>query len=664
MTQEGQLLWTPPKAFVDEALITHFMGWLSENRQLSFTNYQALHEWSIRDPDNYWSAIWGYFEIQSDTPYERVVDDSVMPDTKWFEGSRVNYAEHVLRAAGFGSGDRPAIISFSEVRDRSEMTWNELADKVRQLSSSLRGLGLKAGDRIVSYMPNSPETVIAMLATAAIGAVWSSAAPEFGTAAVVDRFSQIEPKLLFAADGYRFNGKNFDKRESVAEIVEALSTLEHVVWLPYLDASAQPLTSKAKIHKFEDLWSFQLPDTPFKFERVGYDHPLWILYSSGTTGLPKAIVHSHVGMLVTHLSANSFHLNLGPKSRMFFYTTTGWMMFNMLVSALLGGSSIITYDGSPTHPAPDMLWKLVAEAEATGFGASPTFVQGMQKLNIEPGKLFDLSNINFIMCTGSPALPETFEWFYKAVKKDLWMTSSSGGTDICGPIVGSLPILPVYAGEIQCPVLGINAKAFDENGSALIGEIGELVIASPAPCMPLYFWNDPGKRRYRDSYFGVYPGVWRHGDFIRFTEKQASIIYGRSDSTLNRHGVRIGTSEIYRCVEQIPEILDSLVVCLERSPGEYYMPLFVKLKSGGDVDDILRSKINGALRTVCSPRHVPDEIHAVKAIPYTLSGKKMEIPVRAILEGKPAHLAASPDSMADPRALDVFIEHARATVAR
>jgi acetoacetyl-CoA synthetase len=662
MTQEGEWLWSPQKEMIDGSAITQFMGWLAETRGLNFASYADLHAWSVKDLDGYWSAIWDYFQIQSDRPFSRVYDRAPMPETKWFEGARINYAEHLLSGISHGNPDRTAIISVSEARPRLDMSWRELTDRVKRLATSMRALGLEPGDRVVSYMPNAAETVVAMLATVAIGCIWSSAAPEFGTGAVIDRFSQISPKLMFAADGYRFNGRDFDRRTHISEIAGALTSLKHIVWLSHLDSSAGPPSTKAAVHQLAALWEHDLPPAPFEFVRVEHHHPLWILFSSGTTGLPKAIVHSQVGMLVTHLSTNTLHTNLDHRSRLFFYTTTGWMVFNVLVSALLGGGSIVTYDGSPVYPTPEALWKLAADTQATAFGASPTFVQGMQKLKIEPGKLFDLSHLDLVICTGSPAQPETFAWFYSAVKQDMRVSSSSGGTDICSSIVGGLPILPVYAGEIQCPTLGIDARAFDDAGRTVVGKIGELVIAAPAPSMPLYFWNDPDKRRYRDSYFNVYPGIWRHGDFIKFNERGGSIIYGRSDSTLNRHGVRIGTAEIYRCVEQIPDISDSLVVCLEKAPGEFYMPLFIKLQSGRELDDDLRARINSELRTVCSPRHVPDEIHVVKAIPYTLSGKKMEIPVRSILEGRPADQTASKDAMADARALDDFIKIAQSRV--
>ena len=660
MVQEGQLLWTPSKDFSENSELATYMRWLAAEKGKSFQGYRELHQWSVDHMDEFWASVWDYFDIQSDTPYAQVVDSYVMPGAKWFTGARLNYAEHILRGIRLGDPDRTAIVSQSEVRPMGEMSWRDMNARVRRLATSLRALGLKSGDRVVSYMPNVPETVIAMLATTAIGGIWSSAAPEFGTSAVTDRFTQIEPKLLFAADGYRFNGRDFDRTAAVADICNALPSLEHLVWLPYLNTQAAAPTVTPQVHAFEAMWSgAEIAEAHFTFERVDSDHPLWILFSSGTTGLPKAIVHGHGGMLLTHIKSSAFSFNMSAKSRHFFYTTTGWMMWNALVYVMLSGASIITYDGSPTHPAPDFLWKMCADAKATSFGASPTFVQGMQKLGIRPGELYDLSNIDSILLAGSPAQPETFAWFYECVKKDLWLTSQSGGTELCGGIVGAAAILPVHAGEIQCPVLGIDAHAFNAEGKPVIDEIGELVITKPAPNMPIYFWNDAGGKRYHESYFAYYPGVWRHGDFIKIKANMGSIIYGRSDSTLNRHGVRIGTSEIYRAVEHMPEIADSLVICLEKQPGVHYMPLFVKLRPGFELDDALIAKINTTLRTTCSPRHVPDEIHAMHGIPYTLSGKKMEVPVRRIFEGADPAVVASRDSMIDPSALDDFILMAR-----
>ena len=660
---DGEMLWTPSEATKAAAQLTRFTDWLEAEAGLRFAGYRELHAWSVKQPREFWSAVWRFFDICSDTPYEAVVGELVMPGAQWFKGARINYAEHVLRA-GERRGEAPAILSLSEVRPLETMTWDDMSARVRRLATSMRALGVGAGDRVAAYLPNTPEAVVALLATVAIGAIWSSAAPEFGKAAVIDRFAQIEPKLLFAADGYRFNGKDFDRRQAVNEIIAALPSLSHVVDLAYLGAKTAMSGDRPMRHAFGDLWDGD-PIAPkdFVFERVGHDHPLWILYSSGTTGLPKAIVHSHVGMLVTHYTVNSLHFDLTPASRLFFYTTTGWMMFNILVSALLCGGSIVTYDGSPTAPEPDILWSLAAETGATVFGASPTYVMSMEKLGIEPRKRYDLSALRMILLSGSPAQPETFSWFYAAVKRDLWIASTSGGTDICAAITAPLPTLPVLAGLMQCPALGIDVQAYDAENRPVIGDVGELVLTKPAPCMPLGFWGDTDGRRYFDAYFAEIPGVWRHGDFIRINADLSMIIVGRSDSTLNRHGVRIGTSEIYRCVEQVPGVLDSLVVALERSPGHYYMPLFVQLAPGTELDTALDKAIRERLRTVCSPRHVPDEIHAVSAIPYTLSGKKMEVPVLRILEGLPVEKVASRDSMRDPDALDAFIALRRREVA-
>jgi acetoacetyl-CoA synthetase len=655
---EGEVLWTPTEETKAAAQLTRFTDWLAK-LGLRFADYRELHAWSVAQPQEFWSAVWRYFDICSDTPYEAVIDEQVLPGAQWFKGARINYAEHVLRA-GEGREESPAILALSEVRPLTTMTWGEMSHRVRCLATSMRALGVRPGDRVAAYLPNTPEAIVALLATVAIGAIWSSAAPEFGTAAVIDRFAQIEPKLLFAADGYRFNGKDFDRRQSVNEIIAALPSLSHVVDLAYLDPKT-PISGGSPMRlSFHDLWD-RLPIAPndFEFERVGHDHPLWILYSSGTTGLPKAIVHSHVGMLVTHYTVNSLHLDLTPASRVFFYTTTGWMMFNSLVSKLLCGSSVVTYDGSPTAPEPDILWKLAAETRATMFGASPTFVRSMQKLEIEPCQRYDLSALRMILLSGSPAQPETFSWFYAAVKLDLWVASSSGGTDICTAITAPLPTLPVRAGLMQCPALGIDVQAYDSENRPVIGDVGELVLVKPAPCMPLGFWGDADGRRYFDAYFAEIPGVWRHGDFVRINTDLSMNIVGRSDSTLNRHGVRIGTAEIYRCVEQVPGVFDSIVVALERSPGDYYMPLFVQLAPGTELNADLYRTIQDRLRTICSPRHVPDEIHAVRAIPYTLSGKKMEVPVMRILKGLPVEKVASRESMRDPAALDEFIAFQR-----
>ncbi|NKF21862.1 acetoacetate--CoA ligase [Solimonas marina] len=662
MVQEGELLWTPRAEFAQGSQIARYQRWLREQRGVETSDYATLWNWSVREPEAFWATIWDYFDVQSSVPYSRVLDTHQMPGCKWFEDSRLNYAEHLLRQEAIAP-DATVFHHLSETRPLAQMSWRELGRQVRILATELRALGVQPGDRVVSYMPNVPETAIAMMATTAIGAVWSSAAPEFGVKTVIERFSQIEPKVLFAADGYRFGGKDFVRDAEVRRIVDALPSLQTVVWLPYLDPAAPPPSWK-QMRRWGDLLSG--PDVSpeqFRYEHVAYDHPLWVVFSSGTTGLPKAIVHSHVGALVEHLKLMHFHLNLGPKSVMFFYSTTGWMMWNLLLAALLTGSGIVLYDGNPAHPSPDFLWQLAADTGTTSFGASPTYVQMMEKAGLVPGQRFDLSKLEAIVVAGAPSTPETFAWFYRSVKPDLWVTSQSGGTELCSGFVGASPTLPVHAGEIQARLLGMDVHAWTDDGHELIDEVGELVVTTPFPSMPIKFWNDDGGKRYRESYFEametIRPGVWRHGDFIKVNARGGCYIYGRSDSTLNRFGVRIGTAEIYRAVEQVPEIADSLIVCCELPGGKFFMPLFVRLKPDAELDENLVRRINTKLREDCSPRHVPDRIYAVTAVPYTLTGKKMEIPVRKLLMGWPLEKAASRDAMMNPDAIDWFVRFAQ-----
>jgi acetoacetyl-CoA synthetase len=659
MVSEGELLWTPRPEFAADSNLAQYIAWLNQTKGMAIADYEALRQWSVTEIESFWESIWDYFKVDSSTPYSQVLDRRTMPGAKWFEGSRVNYAEHLLRYEAKAKDTDAAFHHMTETRPLRKMGWSELGSKVRILATQLRKLGVERGDRVVSYMPNLPETAIAMIATIAIGAVWSSAAPEFGVKTVTERFAQIEPKLLFAADGYRFGGKDFSRREEVSSIVNALPTLRHVIWLPYLDEKAEPEGIDNAIAWPGLMNQPEVSRERFVFERVAHDHPIWILFSSGTTGLPKAIVHSHVGVLVEHLKLMHFHLGLRPGSNMFFYSTTGWMMFNLLVAALLTGSAATLYDGNPAYPAPDFLWKLAADAGATMFGASPTFVQMMEKAGLEPGKIFDLSRLECVMAAGAPSTPETFAWFYKAVKQDLWVTSQSGGTEICSGFVGAVPTLPVYAGEIQTRMLGMDIHAWSDDGKELIGEVGELVVTNPFPSMPIRFWNDAEGKRYQESYFEVFPGVWRHGDFIKINERGGCYIYGRSDSTLNRFGVRIGTAEIYRAVEQEPEIADSLIVCCELPGGNFFMPLFLRMKPGFTLTSEVSARINRRLRSDCSPRHVPDRMYAIDAVPYTLTGKKMEVPVRKILMGAPLDKVASRDAMANPEAINYFVKFAQ-----
>lgn len=655
---EGDLLWTPSPDRTSNAEITHFLNWLNDTEGLHFETYSDLWDWSVEDQHAFWKAIWQYFDVQSDGAPGSILAGEGIFGARWFEGVKTNYAEHLLRYERRAPQGAPALCHSSETRPVAEMSWQELGGRVRKLATRLRNMGIRPGDCVVSYMPNTPETVIAMIASIAIGAVWASAAPEFGNKTIVDRFGQIEPKLAFFSDGYSFNGKLFDRRDEAEKIIKALPTLEHVVWFDYMGLEC-PLNIAATLSNYEDLFDGnEIGPDEFRYERVAWDHPLWVLFSSGTTGVPKAIVHSHAGMIVEHLKTMSLHCNLGPSKRMFFYSTTGWMMWNAVVSALITGASAVLYDGSPVNGGLDMLWRMAEETGATCFGASPTLVDSMKKAGIVPGETYDLSAMDMVILGGAPSTPETFKWFYDALKPDIWVTSQSGGTDLCSGLVLGVPILPVYAGEIQCRGLGLAVDVWNEDGESLVNEVGELVVRKPFPSAPLHFWGPAGRQRYWDSYFDVYPGIWRHGDLAKINDRGGVYVYGRSDSTLNRFGVRIGTAEIYRVLERVPAIKDSLIICIETPGGGYYMPLFVSLQEGILLSDELKASISSSLRQDASPRHVPDEIHQVPDIPYTLTGKKMEIPVRKLIMGVAPEKAASRDSMLAPSSFDWFVNFA------
>lgn len=664
MVEEGEFLWEGDAAFKASANPTRFMAWLRRHRGLDFAGYEEMRAWSVSRLEEFWAAVWDYFDIVSDRPHDTVLAKREMPGAEWFPGSRVNYAEHVLRREA-DHPERTVLHHLSELRPLAEMSWAELGGTVRILATRMRAMGIGPSDRVVSYMPNIPETIVAMLATTAIGAIWSSAAPEFGVKTVADRFSQIAPKLLFAADGYRFGGRDFPRVTQVEEIAAGLPSVETVVWLDYLGGVGRPalpgpVLPDKNVVAWNDLAGGPaVPREDFRYERVAHDHPLWILFTSGTTGLPKAIVHSHVGIVVEHYKSAAFHLDLKPSSCMFFYSTTGWVMWNTLLWGPLMGGRVVLYDGSPTHPSPDLLWKLAADTRATSFGASPAFVETMRRAGIVPRERYDLSALQNIFLAGSPATPETYAWLYEAVKRDLWVTSQSGGTEFCSGLVGGSPLLPVHAGEIQSRCLGVDVRVFDDAGAELVGEVGEMVVAGPMPSMPIFMWGDRDFARYRESYFDVWPGKWRHGDFMMVNRRGGCFVYGRSDSTLNRFGVRIGSAEIYRTLEGIAGIADSLVVCIEEPGGGFYMPLFVELVEDAVLDEALASAIRDRLRGERSPRHVPDEILAVPAIPYTLTAKKMEVPVRKLLMGWPLEKACSADAMRDPRAIDWFVDFAR-----
>jgi len=627
-------------------------GW----RDLDLDGYHELWRWSVEDLDGFWSSIWDFFDVQADGGYEQVLSSHAMPGAEWFAGTRLNYAEHVF--AGKDDAET-AILHASELRELDELSWGELRAQVAAVAAGLRALGVERGDRVVAYLPNIPEAIVAFLATASLGAVWSSCSPDFGPASVIDRFAQIEPKVLFAVDGYRYGGKDFDRREVVAELQAAMPSLARTVVLPYLDP--EPDLSPLRDAETWDELLAAGANAELGFERVPFDHPLWVLYSSGTTGLPKAIVQGQGGILLEHLKKLNLHVDAHPGDRLFWFTTTGWMMWNFLVSGLLTRAAIVLYDGNPGHPEMSVLWDLAARAGVTMFGTSASYIAACMKAGVEPAAGRDLSRLGAIGSTGSPLSPEGFDWIYEQLGADTWLFSTSGGTDLCTAFVGGTPLLPVYRGELQARALGAAVEAWDEDGNAVIDQVGELVVTEPMPSMPVYFWGDEDGSRYRASYFEHYPGVWRHGDWIEITSRGTAVIYGRSDSTINRSGVRMGTSEIYRAVLGIDAIVDALVVDVPRPGTEGWMPLFVVLREGAELDEGLRREIARRVREQCSPRHVPDEVYAIAEVPRTLSGKALEVPVKRILMGTPVEQAASRDSLANPAALDWFVEFANGT---
>jgi len=631
--------------------MTEFMRWLEAERDLRFSGYDELWRWSVTDLEAFWASIWDFFEVQADGGYDRVLASREMPGAEWFAGTSLNYAEHVF--AGKDDAE-PAILHASELRELGELSWGELRAQVAAVATGLCELGVERGDRVVAYLPNIPEAIVAFLATASLGAVWSSCSPDFGPASVIDRFAQIEPKVLFAVDGYRYGGKDFDRRETLAELQAAMPSLRRTVVLPYLDPDPD-LASLRDAARWDDLLAAGA-GAELAFERVPFDHPLWVLYSSGTTGLPKAIVQGQGGILLEHVKMLHLHVDAHPGDRLFWFTTTGWMMWNFLVSGLLTRAAIVLYDGNPGHPDMSILWDLAARARVTMFGTSASYIAACMNAGTEPGGAGrDLSRLKAVGSTGSPLSPEGFDWIYEQLGSDTWLFSTSGGTDLCTAFVGGTPLLPVYRGELQARALGAAVEAWDEGGNSAIDEVGELVVTEPMPSMPVFFWGDEDGSRYRAAYFEMFPGVWRHGDWIEITSRGTAVIYGRSDSTINRSGIRMGTSEIYRAVLGVDAIVDALVVDVPRPGTEGWMPLFVVLREGAELDDELRREIARRVRETCSPRHVPDEVFAIAEVPRTLSGKVLEVPVKRILMGTDPAKAASRDSLANPAALDYFV---------
>jgi acetoacetyl-CoA synthetase len=641
----ANLLWEPSESFRQGSNLRQYMEWLKTEYTLDFTDYSSLWKWSVDRPADFWESLWKYFNILSDGAYTSVMTPEPMPFVKWFDGSNLNYAEHVFRNYNEVT---PAILFKSETSALKTITWKNLRSDTSGLQNTLRDHGVAPGDTVAAYLPCIPEATVAFLATNSLGAIWSSCSPDFGTGAVIDRFAQIKPKVFIAVDSYQYGGKSFPKKEVIEEVVRAIPSIELII---VLSAEADLIKTDRKSITWKNALA---TNRDLTFARVPFNHPIWVLYSSGTTGLPKAITHSVGGVLLETLKYCTFHNDFRKGDRCFWYTTTGWMMWNYIHGSLLTGSTMVLYDGSPAFPDLNILWKFVGEAGINHFGTSAGFILANMKEGIRPMAHSDLSMLRSIGSTGSTLPPEGFEWVYAYVKKDLWLASMSGGTDVCSAFVGGNPLWPVYEGEIQCRALGCSLYAFDEEGKSLMDEEGEMVITRPMPSMPVFFWGDADGSRYRESYFEMYPGYWRHGDWIRITPREGVIIYGRSDATLNRGGVRMGTSEIYRAVDQVSEVKDSLIVCLERPGGEFWMPLFVVMKEHHQLDDDLRKRINSIIRNAYSPRHVPDEIIEVPDIPYTISGKKTEMPVKKVLQGKDPDKVINTGSLRNPASLKVF----------
>jgi acetoacetyl-CoA synthetase len=673
MPVENPILWNPPQTLMEGSNMKRYMRWLSENQQLEFANYDALYQWSVRDIPAFWESIWKFFDLKSSGDYSKVLERPAqgMIGARWFEGTRISYAEHIFRQA---NANRPAIVSSSENGIVREVSWAQMESEVASIGAWLKSCGVGQGDRVAGILPNIPETISIFLAVNSLGAVWSSCSPDFGEASVIDRFQQIEPKVVFLSDGYTYNGKAYPKSDLLPALRKALPSAKYWVLVPWLDTGArtaglEPIAdglagTERRISgldqdnpvmglvDFRDLMKREAP--ALTFTEIPFNDPIWILFSSGTTGKPKAITHSAGGCLLEHLKALALHQDVQPGERYFWYSTTGWMMWNYALASLLCGASLVIYEGAAGYPGLERLWQFADVQKLQHFGAGAAFYIACMKAGLQfPNGSFPI--LRTIGSTGSPLPPQAFEWIYRSVKKDAWLISLSGGTDICSAFVGGCPLLPVYEGEIQTRMLSCALEAFDENGKPVRNALGEMVILEPMPSMPIYFWGDQSHERYHASYFEQYPGIWRHGDYIRINDHGGVEIFGRSDATLNRDGVRIGTAEIYQAVEQVPEVLDSLVVCLERADGSFFMPLFVVMKPGVVLSDEIQHEIRKQLRVRYSPRHVPDKIIAIPEIPYTISGKKMEAPVKKILMGTDPDKAASRDTMRNPWALGEII---------
>lgn len=643
----AEVLWTPPRD--GSSRLEKFTAWLGEHRGLTFADYEELWNWSTSDLEGFWSAVWEWFDAPADGSTVPAIAETRMPHADWFPNLRLNYAETMLRMPGRADDD-VVVIARSQTRDEIRLTAAQLRQQVARARTGLVSCGIGAGDRVVAYSPNVPETLVMFLAAASLGAVFASCAPEFGTQSVVDRWRQIEPTVLLAIDGYQYGDKAIDRRQEVNALIDQLPSIETIVWLPYLN-------SQAPGPDLSITWQdFTAQTASLEFERVGWKTPLYVLFSSGTTGLPKPIVHGHGGITIEHLKSIGLQMDLGPVDRFFWFSTTGWMMWNLLVSGIGTGSTIVMFDGNPSHPDPGALWRMAGELGITYFGTSAPFLLQCRKEGIRPAEQADLSALQVIGSTGAPLPAEGFRWVYEQFDPRVQLSSVSGGTDMCAAIVGTAPTVPVWTGEISCRALGAAVDSFDADGNSVRNELGELVITAPMPSMPVGFWGDEDGSALHDAYFADFPGVWRHGDWISITDRGSCVISGRSDATLNRGGVRLGTSEFYAVVESIPQVLDSLVVHLEDDEGGAgRLVLFVALREDETLDDELRQRIAKELRSKLSPRHVPDEVHQVRGMPRTLSGKKLEVPVKKILRGAAVETAASKGALQNPEVLDDFL---------
>jgi len=643
-------LWTPSDETIASANITSYISWLTA-RGIEVSNYDELWRWSVDHIEDFWESLWDYFELTYSKKWSAVLTERKMPGAEWFPGVRLNYAENIFARR---DDSKPMLLFKGENTELQEVSWAEIEEQTRRLATTLNKLGVEEGDRVVAYLPNIPEAIVALLAVSSIGAIWSSCPPDFGKSSVLDRFSQIEPKVLLAVDGYDFGGKTHDRRPVLAEIQQALPTVEQTLLIDHISKETADLKNTV-------LWSQALrdaDDSVLTFAQLPFDHPLWIVYSSGTTGLPKPIVHGHGGVILEHYKAVVFHNDIKPDDRFYWYSSTGWMMWNYLIGALFAKATLVIYNGSPAYPNANAQFELAEKAGVTYFGTSAAFISACLNAGIHPSQDYDLSAIRAVGSTGSPLSTDGFRWIYENINKDLALESLSGGTDLCTAFVGGARTFPIYMGEIQGASLGANVQAFDEEGKPIRNKVGELVITEHMPSMPLSFWNDEGMALYRESYFSMYPGIWRHGDWIQFNDRGGCVIFGRSDSTINRQGVRMGTSEIYRVVESFEEILDSLIIDLEFHGRESFMPLFLVLKEGVVLNEDLKTRIGNKLRRDVSPRHVPNEMLTIDEVPYTLSGKKMEVPIRKILLGMEVDRAANLGAMRNPEAIDFFQEYA------